>query len=282
MDKSAEERLPISLHGSKKPLTPTKEHPLKDLAEEEKPTTSDDEDGFCDTKPKVQNDENKNVIIEMKEDDNRNTTTLSSDEFKSNEDDDAERHLDGVKTQQSIGKVVRRKKTSSSTNAKMASHRASFPLGKTNMDKSIERLEAQMANLGGDNTDSSERLEVHNDAPVPEWVIVGESVLIRPYNISGVISFIGSTHFQVREVRIGRGGIIECFVFVQGGVWAGIELDTPTGKNDGTVQGIQYFVCKPKHGIFVRVDKLIQDKRGRAMRAYKAEKMAKGNFVFFF
>lgn len=66
-------------------------------------------------------------------------------------------------------------------------------------------------------------------------------------------------------------------MYLQGGVWAGIELDTPTGKNDGTVQGIQYFVCKPKHGIFVRVDKLIQDKRGRAMRAYKAEKIAKGN-----
>lgn len=48
------------------------------------------------------------------------------------------------------------------------------------------------------------------------------------------------------------------------------------GKNDGTVQGIQYFQCKPKHGIFVRADKLIQDKRGKAMRAYKAEKEKKG------
>ena len=53
-----------------------------------------------------------------------------------------------------------------------------------------------------------------------------------------------------------------------------MELDTPTGKNDGTVQGIQYFDCRPKHGIFVRVDKLILDKRGRAMRELKkAEKM---------
>lgn len=48
------------------------------------------------------------------------------------------------------------------------------------------------------------------------------------------------------------------------------------GKNDGTVQNIPYFSCKPKHGIFVRGDKLIQDKRGKAMRAYKAEKLAKG------
>lgn len=60
-------------------------------------------------------------------------------------------------------------------------------------------------------------------------------------------------------------------------------MDTPTGKNDGTVQDIEYFSCKPKHGIFVRFDKLIQDKRGKAMRAYKAEKLAKGegnNLIF--
>lgn len=63
---------------------------------------------------------------------------------------------------------------------------------------------------------------------------------------------------------------------LQAGTWVGVELDTPTGKNDGTVQDIQYFACKPKHGIFVKFDKLIQDKRGKAMRAYKAEKLAKG------
>lgn len=95
------------------------------------------------------------------------------------------------------------------------------------------------------------------DINLPDWVAVGESVLIRPYNTSGVISYVGTTHFQA-------------------GTWIGVELDTPTGKNDGSVQGIQYFQCKPKHGIFVRFDKLILDKRGKAMRAYKAEKTNKG------
>lgn len=47
-----------------------------------------------------------------------------------------------------------------------------------------------------------------------------------------------------------------------------------SGKNDGTVQGIRYFTCKPKHGMFVRADKLILDRRGRAMRTYKAEALA--------
>jgi kinesin family protein 13 len=52
-------------------------------------------------------------------------------------------------------------------------------------------------------------------------------------------------------------------------------LDAPTGKNDGTVQGIQYFTCRPKHGIFVRADKLIQDKRGRGMRTMKQAEATK-------
>lgn len=49
------------------------------------------------------------------------------------------------------------------------------------------------------------------------------------------------------------------------------ENELLSGKNDGVVQGVRYFTCKPKHGIFVRADKLILDKRGRAMRLYKAQ-----------
>lgn len=36
------------------------------------------------------------------------------------------------------------------------------------------------------------------------------------------------------------------------GVWVGIELDEPLGKNDGSVKGKSYFTCKPSHGIFLR------------------------------
>lgn len=86
--------------------------------------------------------------------------------------------------------------------------------------------------------------------PLPEWMTVGESIQVRPYNWSGVISFIGPTQFAP-------------------GNWIGVTLDAPTGKHDGSVQGVTYYNCKQKHGIFVKADKLMLDKRGRALHNSK-------------
>jgi hypothetical protein len=47
--------------------------------------------------------------------------------------------------------------------------------------------------------------------PPPEWVVVGESVLIRPYNTSGVIGFVGPTHFQVKEDSFIKFVTSKCF-----------------------------------------------------------------------
>ncbi len=36
------------------------------------------------------------------------------------------------------------------------------------------------------------------------------------------------------------------------GSWLGIELEQACGKNDGTVSGVSYFDCAPRHGLFVK------------------------------
>lgn len=40
------------------------------------------------------------------------------------------------------------------------------------------------------------------------------------------------------------------------GQWAGIELDDPVGKNDGSVAGKRYFNCKMKYGLFAPLHKI--------------------------
>ena len=55
------------------------------------------------------------------------------------------------------------------------------------------------------------------------------------------------------EVPAGRGIVRFCgATSFSPGKWVGIELSEPNGKNDGTVQGVKYFTCKPQYGVFVR------------------------------
>ena len=53
----------------------------------------------------------------------------------------------------------------------------------------------------------------------------------------GYIAFLGETQFAPGE-------------------WAGVVLDETIGKNDGSVNGVRYFQCEPKRGVFCRISKL--------------------------
>ncbi|XP_056600834.1 CAP-Gly domain-containing linker protein 1 isoform X2 [Triplophysa dalaica] len=65
---------------------------------------------------------------------------------------------------------------------------------------------------------------------------VGDRVWVNG-NKAGVVQFLGETQFAP-------------------GQWAGIVLDEPIGKNDGSVSGVRYFQCEPLMGIFTRPSKL--------------------------
>lgn len=64
---------------------------------------------------------------------------------------------------------------------------------------------------------------------------VGDHVECPPGK--GICRFIGATKFSP-------------------GKWVGVELSEPNGKNNGTVQGIEYFQCKPNYGVFVRISQI--------------------------
>ena len=55
------------------------------------------------------------------------------------------------------------------------------------------------------------------------------------------------------EISTGRGIVRFCgTTSFAPGKWVGIELFEPRGKNDGSINGMGYFSCKPMHGVFIR------------------------------
>eukprot|EP00057_Strongylocentrotus_purpuratus_P028196 XP_011682670.1 PREDICTED: CAP-Gly domain-containing linker protein 1 isoform X1 [Strongylocentrotus purpuratus] len=85
---------------------------------------------------------------------------------------------------------------------------------------------------------------VNNGGPAKhsDEFIIGDRVIVGG-NKHGHVQFLGETQFSSGE-------------------WAGVVLDEAIGKNDGSVNGIRYFQCEPKKGVFARADKLVRESAG--------------------
>lgn len=68
-----------------------------------------------------------------------------------------------------------------------------------------------------------------------------------------VLVLVGETNQKVPAIIRYRGDL-----HISSGIWVGVELFSPTGKNDGCVQGKRYFTCPPNYGLFVRPNRLVK------------------------
>ncbi|XP_077168586.1 CAP-Gly domain-containing linker protein 2 isoform X1 [Paroedura picta] len=89
--------------------------------------------------------------------------------------------------------------------------------------------------------------------------VVGERVWVNGVK-PGVIQYLGETQFAP-------------------GQWAGVVLDDPVGKNDGSVGGVRYFECQPLQGIFTRPSKLTRQPtaEGSGSDAHSVESLTAQN-----
>nr|NP_649124.1 Dctn1-related, isoform C [Drosophila melanogaster]NP_730426.1 Dctn1-related, isoform B [Drosophila melanogaster]AOQ14418.1 CG9279-PB [synthetic construct]AAF49148.2 Dctn1-related, isoform B [Drosophila melanogaster]AAF49149.1 Dctn1-related, isoform C [Drosophila melanogaster]AAO41474.1 GH09006p [Drosophila melanogaster] len=73
----------------------------------------------------------------------------------------------------------------------------------------------------------------------PRELKLGQRVEVTGKNLQGKVAYVGRTNFAA-------------------GLWYGVVLDEPLGKNNGSVHGSIYFKCPTNCGLFVRAQQLVR------------------------
>merc|ERR1712154_359821 len=89
-------------------------------------------------------------------------------------------------------------------------------------------------------------------------VTVGDIVKVKKNGCHGIVRFIGETQF--------KPGII----------WYGIQLEEKKGKNNGIVDGVRYFLCDAKYGMFVKETQIECIQRNKKQKHKKRASGKKG------
>ncbi|XP_037903664.1 restin homolog isoform X2 [Hermetia illucens] len=90
-------------------------------------------------------------------------------------------------------------------------------------------------------------------SPLKQGMTVGDRVIVSSGlgSRAGILKYMGETKFAQ-------------------GTWCGVQLDEPTGKNDGSVDGVRYFECPSKYGVFVPIAKVSLSPSSRKSRLSRA------------
>uniref|UniRef100_A0A8C1BSB5 Si:dkeyp-47f9.4 n=1 Tax=Cyprinus carpio carpio TaxID=630221 RepID=A0A8C1BSB5_CYPCA len=103
---------------------------------------------------------------------------------------------------------------------------------------------------------SSSSLDSRQTSRRPPWPLPRQRPPLRPCRTPSASSTAQESpevHLRERVLVVGqRTGVVRYYgkTGFAPGFWLGIELDKPSGKNDGSVGGVRYFSCPPKHGVF--------------------------------
>jgi len=131
-----------------------------------------------------------------------------------------------------ISNIFSRKTSESLGLSQNGSRKPSLDRKPSNELSSMELAERRMSEAGLRRPSSGEGvLNENTDA-----LMVGMTVWVDG-NKRGRIAYIGDVHFAKGEM-------------------AGIHLDSPVGKNNGSVGGVLYFQCESRRGIFSRLHRL--------------------------
>jgi dynactin complex subunit len=105
------------------------------------------------------------------------------------------------------------------------------------------RLAASSVTIPPSNTATSAGTVMTSKSEGNNGLKLGDRVVINNADGSfklGTLRYIGPAEFVKGDER----------------EWAGVELDERLGKNNGTVEGKEYFKCEPMHGVFTPLLKL--------------------------
>lgn len=93
---------------------------------------------------------------------------------------------------------------------------------------------------------AAERAERDATLVKEKGIAVGARVVLLPGDTRrGTIRYVGA----IPEIPVTSGA-------GEGATWVGVQLDEPTGKNDGSVKGKRYFEAGSNCGVFVRPEKV--------------------------
>jgi len=107
---------------------------------------------------------------------------------------------------------------------------------KPSSELNAEELERRRLSEAGIRKTSTSETVLNDDT---SSLMVGHTVYVDG-QLKGRIAYIGEVHFAKGDM-------------------AGVHLYEPKGKNNGTVGGVLYFQCEPRHGIFARLHRLTHE-----------------------